>query len=58
MRKLNWLRVSFKAWRAARRFNRLVGDYDRRIEEARKRHAPVRYLQLAKQSFVHAALRS
>jgi len=40
------------------RFLRLVATYDRRIEEARAKHQPVRHIEAEKRAFIHQALAS
>ena len=39
------------------RFRAMTRHFDRAITKARARHMPVRHLQEAKKSFVHACLR-
>ena len=39
-----------------KRFQKLVAEFDRRIEEARAKHQPVAHLLKAKQDYVHAKL--
>lgn len=40
-----------------KRFDRMVADFDRRIEEATAKHQPVRPIREEKKAFLHAALR-
>jgi hypothetical protein len=47
------IRQAVAAWR----FRRLTRPIDRQIEDARRRHQPVKHLLAAKTSLVHAALR-
>jgi hypothetical protein len=39
-----------------RRFKKMTSSFDKRIQEARKKHAPVRHIVREKRAFVHASL--
>jgi hypothetical protein len=51
---IRYFRQAVAAWR----FRRLTRPIDRQIEDARRRHQPVKHLLQAKSDLVHHALRS